>query len=116
MCESSVQLRKFESTFLDRLENENVSNMDITTNYTNSIFPVYSRCFEDSKQAQNDIRSPTNPEVQTAPLNFEEIRKRLDDLKITREDRGRLKNHEFISASDSCSDSDNDNSLSLWNS
>ena len=27
-------------------------NMDIITNYTNSIFPVYNRCFEDSKQAQ----------------------------------------------------------------
>ena len=50
-----------------------------------------------------------NPEVQTTPLNFEEIGKRLDDLKITREDRARLKNHEFNSASDS----DSDNSLSL---
>ena len=39
---------------------------------------------------KNDIRSPSNPEVQTSPLNFENIRKQLDDLKITREDRERL--------------------------
>ena len=58
---------------------------------------------------KNDVRSPTNPEVQTVPLNFEEIRKRLDDLTITREDREILKNHEFNSASES----DSDHSLSL---
>jgi hypothetical protein len=47
--------------------------------------------------------------MQTAPLNFEEIRKRLDGLKITREDRERLKQQEFGSDSDS----DSDKSLSL---
>ena len=61
------------------------------------------------KSEKNDVRSPTDPEVQTTPLNFAQIRKRLDDLKITREDRERLKKHEFISASES----DSDHSLSL---
>ena len=56
------------------------------------------------------MRSPTNPEVQTTPLNFEEIRRRSDDLKLSRENREQLKKQEFISASES----DSDNSLSLW--
>ena len=64
---------------------------------------------EDASKRKNDIRSPSNPEMQTAPLNFEEIRKRLDDLKITREDRERLKNQEFGSESDS----DSSKSMSL---
>ena len=53
-----------------------------------------------TNKRKNDIRSPSNPEMQTAPLNFEEIRKRLDDLKITREDRERLKQQEFGGDSD----------------
>ena len=60
---------------------------------------------------KNDIRSPSNPEVhvQTGPLNFENIRKRLDNLKITREDIERLRKHEFSSGSDS----DSNNGMSL---
>ena len=58
---------------------------------------------------KNYIRSPSNPEVQIAPLNFENISKRLDDLKITREDRERLRKHEFSSGFDS----DSNNSMSL---
>ena len=34
------------------------------------------------EKRKNDVRSPPNPEVQTAPVNFDEIRKRSDNLKI----------------------------------
>ena len=72
-------------------------------------FPYTVDVSRTASKRKNDIRSPSNPEVQTAPLNFEEIRKRLDHLKITREDRERLKNHEFSSGSDS----DSSKSMSL---
>ena len=89
--------------------------MDIITHYRNSIFPVYHRRIQNQisrkqLQAHKWVRSPTNPEVQTSPLNFEEIRRRLDDLQLSREGREQLTKQEFISASDS----ESDNSLSLW--
>lgn len=58
----------------------------------------------------NNQKSPQNPEVQTAPLNFEEIKMRLERLKITREDREKLSAFEFR---DDSSTSDSDASLSL---
>ena len=72
-------------------------------------FPYTVDVSRTANKRKNNIRSPSNPEVQTGPLNFENIRKRLDDLKITREDRERLRKHEFSSDSDS----DSNNSLSL---
>ena len=72
-------------------------------------FPYTVDISRTASKRTNDMRSPSNPEVQTAPLNFENIRKRLDDLKITREDRERLRKHEFSSDSDS----ESNNSLSL---
>ena len=72
-------------------------------------FPYTVDISRTASKRTNDMRSPSNPEVQTAPLNFENIRKRLDDLKITREDRERLRKHEFSSDSDS----DSNNSMSL---
>ena len=72
--------------------------MDITTHYINlTHFPspfteyghqsspfttVVSRTEYNVNKRTNDVRSPTNPEVQTAPLNFEEIGKRLNDLRL----------------------------------
>ena len=58
----------------------------------------------------NNQKSPQNPEVQTAPLNFEEIKMRLERLKITRENRENLSAFEFR---DDSSTSDSDASLSL---
>ena len=78
-----------------------IQSFPFTTDVSRTKYHVQKR--------KNDVRSPTDPEVQTAPLSFAEIRKRLDDLKITREDRERLKTHEFSSASES----DSDHSLSL---
>ena len=72
-------------------------------------FPYTVDVSRTANKRKNNIRSPSNPEVQTGPLNFENIRKRHDDLKITREDRERLRKHEFSSDSDS----DSNNSLSL---
>ena len=72
-------------------------------------FPYTVDISRTASKRTNDMRSPSNPTVQTAPLNYEEIRKRLDDLKITREDRERLKNQEFGSDSDS----DSSKSMSL---
>ena len=58
----------------------------------------------------NNQKSYKNPEVQTRPLNFEEIKMRLERLKITREDTEKLSAFEFNDDSDT---SDSDASLSL---
>ena len=88
-------------------EEEGIWTLQPTTQIQS--FPYTIDVSRTANKRKNDTSSPTNPEVQTAPLNFKEIRKRLDNLKITREGRDRLKKHEFSSASDS----DSDNSLSL---
>ena len=51
-----------------------IQSFPYTTDVSRTKYPVNKR--------KNDVRSPTNPEVQTAPLNFEEIRKRLNDLRL----------------------------------
>ena len=51
-----------------------IQSFSFTTNVSRTKYRVNKR--------KDGVRSPTNPEVQTASLNFEEIRRRLDDLKL----------------------------------
>ena len=73
-----------------------IQSFPFTTDVSRTEYNVNKR-----KNDVRSVRSRTNPQVQTAPLNFEEIRRRLDDLKLSREDREQLKKQEFSSASES---------------
>ena len=60
-----------------------------------------------TQKRKNENRSPQVHEVETVPMNLQEMNERLESLRITREDRENLKNSEFGSEDDS------DDSLSL---